>query len=323
MGTPQIAADVLKKLLDRFTGPDREITKEPFELAAVVTQPDKPVGRRQVLTPSPVKTLALQYGYPVLQPKRIKRPIPTQKLKDLKPDLILVTAYGQILSEEILEIPRLGCINVHTSLLPALRGAAPIQWSIVRGMKETGVTLMYMDKGMDTGDIIVQQSVPITKEDTASSLTAKLTRSGALLLSDLTADLLNGKTLPRRRQDPSLATMAPIIQKEDGEIDWDKDAFAADCKVRGFEGWPGAYTYLDGAKLTILESLPVKTQEQGPYKAGDILQEYLEGKHPQLVIKCYQGALKIVRLQLQGKKPMAADAFLRGVRSLPDHVTHS
>lgn len=323
MGTPQIAADVLKGLLDRFTGPEKEVTAEPFELQAVVTQPDKPVGRRQVLTPSPVKVLAQEHGIPVLQPKRIKRPIPTQKLKDLKPDLILVCAYGQILSEEILNIPRLGCINVHTSLLPALRGAAPIQWAIVRGMKETGVTLMYMDKGMDTGDIIVQQRVPITDTETASSLTGKLTKSGASLLSDLTGDLLNGRTFPRRRQDDSLATMAPIIQKEDGEIDWSRDAWQADCKVRGFEGWPGAYTYLDGTKLTILKSLPQEAEENGQDQAGDILQQYLEGKHPRLVIKCSKGALRIVRLQLQGKKPMEAEAFLRGVRSLPDHVTHS
>lgn len=300
MGTPEIAASVLQA-----------VHELPVEIVGVWTQPDKPVGRKQVLTAPPVKVLAEQYGIPVYQPQRIRRKEEVQRLRDLKPDLILVTAYGQILSEEILSIPPLGCINMHASLLPRYRGAAPIQWAIVNGEKETGVTAMMMDQGVDTGDMLLGRSVAIEAEETAQSLYQKLALEGSLLIQEVVRRLLAGETLPREKQPEEQATYAPVIQKEDGLVDWSQSAQQIERKVRGFAQWPGVYTHLDGKKLTILEA-HVLAETADLQKPGTVLEEGLQGKHPRLLVQTGQGILEVKQLQLQGKKVMAAEAFLRG-----------
>lgn len=311
MGTPDIAADVLKELLGM---------KEISEIVGVFTQPDKPVGRKQILTPSPVKELALSEGIPVFQPRRIKKEKPVAELKALDPDLIIVTAYGQILSEEILNIPPMGCINMHASLLPKYRGAAPIQWSIVRGEKMTGVTAMQMDKGMDTGDILLQKEVEICPDETEESLLQKLSLAGRGLIREVVEKLAEGQSLPREKQEESKATYAPIIVKEDGLIDWGKSAGDIDRMVRGFHVWPGAYTSFEGKKLTILESgISTETKDPAP-EAGSIYPEAAAGKKPRFLVQTGCGVLEIRKLQLQGKKAMASADFLRGVRQIPEKL---
>lgn len=300
MGTPEIAASVLQA-----------VHELPVEIVGVWTQPDKPVGRKQILTPPPVKVLAEQYGLPVYQPQRIKRKTEVQRLQELQPDLILVTAYGQILSEEILAIPPLGCINMHASLLPRYRGAAPIQWAIVNGEKETGVTAMMMDCGVDTGDMLLRRAVPIEPEETAQSLYQKLASEGAALMQEVVRRLLAGETLPREKQPEEQATYAPMIQKEDGLIDWSQSAQQIEQKMRGFAPWPGVYTHLDGKKLSILEA-QAALEAAEPQKPGTVLEEGLQGKHPRFLVQTGRGVLEVKQLQLQGKKAMAAEAFLRG-----------
>lgn len=299
MGTPEIAASVLEA-----------VHELPVEIVGVWTQPDKPVGRKQVLTMPPVKVLAQQYGIPVYQPERIKRKAAVEELRALKPDLILVTAYGQLLSEEILQLPPLGCINMHASLLPKYRGAAPIQWAIVRGEKETGVTAMMMDKGMDTGDILLSRRVKIEAQDTAETLYDKLAAAGGCVMQEVVKRLLRGEGLPREKQKEEEATYAPIIKKEDGRIDWRQSAGQIEQMVRGFYSWPCAYTELDGKKLTVLEAEALEGAAAA--EPGAILEEGLAGKHRQMLVQTGDGVLKIKRLQLQGKKAMEADAFLRG-----------
>ena len=306
MGTPEIAAKVLEA-----------VHELPVEIVGVWTQPDKPVGRKQVLTPPPVKVLAEQYGIPVYQPERIKRKAAVAELEALRPDLILVTAYGQLLSEKILNIPPLGCINMHASLLPKYRGAAPIQWVIVNGEKETGVTAMMMDKGMDTGDMLIKRTVAIAENDTAETLYDKLAEEGGALIKEVVSRLLAGETLPREKQNDDEATYAPIIQKEHGLIDWSKGACQIEQMVRGFYSWPCAYTMLEDKKLTVLKAHVFSEEEcealaTSGVEVGSVLSEGLAGKRKKLLVHTGNGVLQIDQLQLQGKKAMEADAFLRG-----------
>lgn len=302
MGTPEIAAKVLKA-----------VHEMPVDIVGVWTQPDKPVGRRQVMTPPPVKTLAVEYGIPVYQPQRIKRKSAVAELKALQPDLILVTAYGQLLSEEILAIPPMGCINMHASLLPKYRGAAPIQWAVASGETETGVTAMRMDKGMDTGDILLQKTVAIEEQETAETLYDKLAEEGGRLMQEVLSVLLSGRELPRREQAEEEATYAPIIRKEDGKIDWTMSARQIEQRVRGFYPWPCAFTGLDGKKLTVLRAR-VLTEEKADNAAapGTVLPQGLEGRHQRLLVQTGSGVLELLQVQLQGKKAMEAEAFLRG-----------
>ncbi|MBO6158627.1 MAG: methionyl-tRNA formyltransferase [Firmicutes bacterium] len=306
MGTPDIAREGLEKLLSL-----------PVEIVGVFTQPDKPVGRKQILTPPPVKALAEEKGIPVYQPKRIKREKWVRILKELAPDLVLVTAYGQILSQEILDIPRLGCINMHASLLPKLRGAAPIQWAIANGDALTGVTAMQMDAGMDTGAILDQRTVPISDDDTEESLYRKLSQEGADLICQIVQRILSGEKLIPVPQDENQVTYAPMISKEDGLINWEMDAGSIDCRVRGFHSWPQAYTFLDGKKLSVLSAAVISDETLQSLKPGEIDIEAASAKRPRLLVGCGNQALQILSLQLQGKKPMAAADFLRGQRNIP------
>ena len=316
MGTPEIASGVLETVLSmRADHPE-------IELVGVFTQPDKPVGRKQIMTPPPVKVTAEKAGIPVFQPKRIKRPSQVEILRELGPDLILVTAYGQILSQEILDIPALGCINMHASLLPKYRGAAPINWVIVNGETVTGVTAMRMDAGMDTGDMLMSREVQIAADETADTLYQKLTEEGSALIRDVMEKLLAGEELVRVPQHHEEATYAPIISKEDGLIDWTVSAHAVDCRVRGFLGWPGAYSFLDDKKCTIMKSKVVAETcgeawipEALSLRSGEAVPVLLTGKRPRLVIRCGKDFLEILELQLQGKKAMDAGAFLRGYQA--------
>lgn len=320
MGTASIAAEGLA-----------EILKLPFvSVQAVFTQPDAPAGRHKELTAPPVKMLALSQGLPVYQPVKIRHRKWVELLQELSPDLILVTAFGQILSEQILSIPKYGCINMHASLLPRYRGAAPIQWAIVNGETMTGVTTMMMDKGVDTGDMILQQKVPILDSDTETTMYQKLGREGARLLAGTVRLLQEQKTLPRTPQDPQEATYAPMIRKEDGLIDWNQSVRLVDCRVRGFSEWPGAYTYLEGKKITILEARPFTAPQNGGFSSsvpagaekgqtaacGQIFTAGTS-KHPRLLVQCRDGLLEIRRLVAAGHKPMDAEAYLRGARTVP------
>lgn len=297
MGTAELSCDSLRGLLDP---PD-------YEVVAVVTQPDRPKGRDLKLQPSPVKELATARNKPVLQPERARKPEFIASLSELRPDLIVVAAYGQILPPALLDLPRHGCVNVHTSLLPKYRGAAPIQWAIINGEGETGVTIMEMDEGMDTGAILTQERTPITPEDNSQTLHDRLAKMGADLLLRTLPDYVSGKLVPSP-QDPALATYAPKITKEHGRIGWAQPAEALFNRLRGLVPWPGLYAFLTdgtGSKLLkIWEASPV----DGSGAAGEVLSANKAG----IVVACGQGALRITSLQREGGRRMTAQEFLAG-----------
>ncbi|MCP4402131.1 MAG: methionyl-tRNA formyltransferase, partial [bacterium] len=281
---------------------------------AVVTQPDRAKGRgRSVLAP-PVKLSAEKHGIPVLQPERARQPECIRRLKELAPDVIVVVAYGQILPESILHIPPLGCINIHASLLPKYRGAAPIHRALIQGETETGITTMFMDKGMDTGDMLLKRTVPISPSDTSGTLHDTLSHVGAELLSDTLEQLEKGE-LERIPQNHELASYAPMLKKEDGRIDWNEPAKVIDRKVRGLFPWPGAYTYFQGKMVKLLEVAPgecpsgMKKEPQ----PGEVL-ELDSASGP--LIASGQGCLRILKIQPQNKKAMKCSDFCRGY-----HVT--
>jgi methionyl-tRNA formyltransferase len=298
MGTPELAATSLTALL-----------REPaFQVVAVVTQPDRPKGRDLKLQPSPVKEIALAAGLPVLQPEKARDEKFAGELRALQPDLIAVAAFGQILPKSILDLSRFGCLNVHTSLLPKYRGAAPVQWAIAQGDAETGVTIMKMDVGMDTGDILTQRATPIRPEDNGQTLHDRLARLGAELLVETIPDYVAGKIQPRK-QDAALATHAPKIKKEDGCIDWTQPATNLWNRLRAFTPWPGAFTFLPAQprpkllKIWQAEPIPAGTSEPGRLLCPD---------EKAIVVACGEGALKILELQLEGGRRMNAPDFLLG-----------
>ena len=299
MGTPDFAVPTLQSLLDC-----------QHTLQTVVTQPDRPKGRGQTLVAPPVKILAEKYGIPILQPEKVRKTEFIQRLKELAPDVIVVVAYGQILPESILNIPSLGCINIHGSLLPKYRGAAPIHWAIVRGETETGITTMFMDKGMDTGDMLLKRSVPIGPKDTTGSLHDTLSRMGAEVLIE-TLEKLEQGTLERIPQDHACATYAPMLKKEDGRIDWSEAAEAIDRKVRGLFPWPGAYTSFQGKTVKLLEAALEESSPESRRDAqpGEVLAlDSASGP----VIACGKGCLRILKIQPQNKKAMKCSDFCRG-----------
>jgi len=301
MGTPELAAISLAGLL-----------REPvFQIVAVVTQPDRPKGRELRLQPSPVKLLAVEHNIPVLQPEKARDPNFISQLATMQPELIAVAAYGQILPKQILELPRLGCVNVHTSLLPKYRGAAPIQAALLNGDAETGVTIMKMDVGLDTGDILTQRTTPIAATDNAATLHDRLATLGAELLVSTLRDYAAG-TIQPRPQPHEFATQVPKIRKEEGRIDWTQPATAIWNRVRAFTPWPGAFTFLRlGGKETLLKLWQAEvTSTSGA--TGEILAADKSG----IIVGCGSGSLRITRLQREGGRRLSAGEFLAG-HSLP------
>ena len=297
MGTPEFAVPSLSALIGAG-----------HEIAAVVTQPDRPSGRGKVLTPPPVKTAASAAGIPVLQPAKIRTEEFFAELSSYSPDLICVTAYGRILPKSILDLPRDGCVNAHASLLPKYRGAAPINWAIVRGESVTGVTTMLMDEGMDTGDMLLRREVVIEDDDTGETLSRKLAAVGGELLVETLALLEEGGLSPEK-QDESLATYAPIIKKEDGLVDWSLPARDIRNLVRGMLPWPGAYTSLGGKMLKIFRAAAL----EGGGKPGEVL----KSGGGILRVATGEGALDVLELQIEGGKRLEAAAFLAG-RKIPE-----
>jgi methionyl-tRNA formyltransferase len=278
-----------------------------FQIATAVTHPDHPKGRGLKPQPSPVKSLAQRLNLPLLQPPRVRDEKFIAELRALRPDLIVVAAYGQILPQAILDLPRLGCLNVHTSLLPKYRGAAPIQWAIANGETETGVTIMKMDEGLDTGDIVAQCRTPIRPEDDSATLHDRLARLGAELLAQTIPDYAAGKIQPAP-QPAEGAGYAPKIKKEDGRIDWSQPARTILNRLRAFTPWPGAFTFLKAEpKPHLLKIWKVETVEKSG-RAGEILSADKNG----IWVACGQNALRILELQREGGRRLNAGEFLAG-----------
>ena len=292
MGTPDFAAGSLKSLIDAG-----------YEITAVVTQPDRPKGRSGQPVFSPVKEVAVAAGIPVLQPVRIKNPEETAKLLEYPADIYVIAAFGQILSKEILDQPRLGCINVHASLLPRYRGASPIQRVILNGEKETGITIMQMNEGLDTGDILYSKSLELAPDETFETLHDRLMNLGGETLLEALPLIEAGKISPAP-QDDALSNYAPLIKKEDGKIDWKKSSVQLYAQVRAFNPWPGAFTRLDGKVLKIWGAEPA----EGKGNPGEVIS--VDKKS--FTVACGEGALKIVSLQPEGKKKMDTASFLLG-----------
>jgi methionyl-tRNA formyltransferase len=297
MGTPELARVSLQALL---ASPD-------FQTLAVVTQPDRPKGRDLKLTPSPVKELALRSNLTVLQPERARNENFIEELRKLNPDLIAVAAFGQILPQSILDLPRFACINVHTSLLPKYRGAAPIQWAILNDEPETGVTIMKMDAGMDTGAILTQEKTLIHESDNAQTLHDRLATIGAELLVRTIPDYVAGK-IAARPQPAEGISYASKIKKHDGEIDWTQPARAIWNRVRGLVPWPGAYTHVPAEPKPYLLKIWEAEAVSAAGSSGQILSADKSG----IVVGCGQDALRINQLQLEGGKRLNAQQFLAG-----------
>lgn len=294
MGTPEFAVPSLKALIESGE-----------EVVAVVTQTDKPKGRGLEVISPPTKVLSEKHSIPVLQPQKIRTDEFFNNIKNLNPDLICVVAYGKILPKNILDIPPYGCINVHASLLPKYRGAAPINWAIIRGERVTGITTMKMDEGMDTGDMLLKREMTIDDEDTGETLSGKLSEMGAEVLIETIKLLKEGRLNPIP-QDHSQATYAPMLKKEDGNIDWKKSAEEIRNLIRGTLPWPGAYTTLEGKLLKIYKARA--TKDSG--RLGEVIKSNSEILRAATGI----GALDILEIQIEGGKRLQTEAFLRGRR---------
>jgi len=299
MGTPDFSVPAL-----------RALHANQHDVLAVVTQPDRPKGRGRRLVPPPVKEVAATMGYPVLQPLKIKEPWFIKKIIGMDPELFVVVAYGRLLPGSFLSIPHLGAINIHPSLLPKYRGPAPAQWAIINGEKETGVTSIWMDEGMDTGDILLSTRVLIRPDDTTGSLNRRLAEVGGQLLIETLA-MLKSEGLASNPQDKLVATYAPLLKKEDGRIDWSKDAKSLDAFVRGMNPWPGAFTFLSGKRLKILKAKDLQ------YPARENPGIVLEGFPGDLNVATGQGTLALMEVQLESAKRLPVKDFLRGFSVSP------
>ncbi|MBQ9333316.1 MAG: methionyl-tRNA formyltransferase [Lachnospiraceae bacterium] len=311
MGTPDFAVGPLKAIIDAG-----------YEVTAVVTQPDKPKGRSDKLIPSPVKAVAVEHGIPVLQPVRLRDPESIAELSAYPADIIVVAAFGQILPAEVLNYPRFGCVNIHASLLPHLRGASPIQHAILMGDKESGVTIMQMDEGLDTGDILIQESIPITADDTGGSLFDKLAVLGAELIVRALPLIEQGKLTPIP-QDETCADHVGMLKKSMGQIDFSRPAVEIERQVRGMDPWPGAYTTYKDKQLKLWKTACMSVDDLTVITANkvDITQTGNRISHPGTVIftdrssvyvSTGDGILRIDELQLEGKKRMSVRDFLLG-----------
>ena len=295
IGTGEIGVPTLRALLN-----------SEHEVVAVVTQPDKRAGRKQRIESPPIKKKIAKTRIPILQPARIKDQKATGEIRDFAPDVVVVVAYGQILPRDVLEIPRLACLNLHASLLPRWRGAAPIQAAIAAGDCETGITAMYMDEGLDTGDILLQRHVEILPNDTGGSLHDRLAQiAPEALLESLR--LLSAGNAPRIVQDNARATYAPKLKREHGLIDWSESAEAIDRKIRAYNPWPGAFMKVDHQNLKVFSASVVDLNGQ----PGEVLRSDKD-----LIVATGKGALSLAEVQLEGKRPMGAAEFLRGHRVL-------
>lgn len=297
MGTPDFSVPTLKNLID-----------SKHEVVAVVTQPDQPKGRGKIMSPTPVKEVALAHGIPVYQPVKVRETSFLEELKLIAPDIIVVIAFGQILSKTLLEIPPKGCINIHASLLPKYRGAAPIQWCVINGEKVTGLTTMFMDVGIDTGDMLHTTEIPLALDETGGSLHDKLSVLGGPLLLK-TIDQIENQTLVRNPQNHNQASYAPMLDKKLGHINWHQNAVEIERLIRGLSPWPSAYTYLGDKMLKLWKAEIVETPKG--YLPGTICDIQ---KDKGFVIQCKDNGLLIKELQLQGKSKMDTLSFLRGVQ---------
>lgn len=290
MGTPDFAVACLESLI-----------KAKYDVCAVFTQPDKPRGRKMIMTPPDVKVCALEHNLPVYQPNSLKDGEALEIIKSYAPDVIVVAAYGKILPKEIIDYPKYGCINVHGSILPKYRGAAPIQWSVINGDKETGVTTMLMGEGLDTGDMLLIKKTPISIDDTASSVFDRLAVMGGELIVETLEKAKSGELIPVK-QDDSLSTYAPMLDKNISEIDWNNDSLTIHNLIRGLYSWPIAQTRFHGKKLKVYKS--AISDLHG--KVGEVV------SLDPLTIACKDGAVEILELQLEGKKRMDYKSFLLG-----------
>ena len=295
MGTPEIAAICLKKLIE-----------DGHDVKAVVTREDKPRGRGNVMTPTPTKVLALENSIPVYEPKTLKDEAFLSVLREVNPELIVVVAYGKILPKDVLDYPSYGCINLHVSLLPKYRGAAPMQRAIIDGESETGVTVMYMNEGLDTGDIISVEKFPIGAEDNFEDIHDRSALVGGKLLSDTIVKMEKGEST-RTPQDDSLATYAAKIEKSDCKIDFSKTSSELDCMIRGVTPIPGAFAYLNGKMLKIVKAVPV--DKKGGI--GEVISTDGVGEGA-FVVACGSGALRVTQVIPEGKGKMSAGDFIRG-----------
>ena len=294
MGTPDFAVGALEAII-----------KAGHEVTLVVTQPDKPKGRSGAMQFPPVKECAVKYNIPVFQPVKIKTPESVAELKKYEADIFVVAAFGQILSKEILDMPRLGCVNIHASLLPKYRGAAPINWCIIDGEKETGVTIMKMDVGLDTGDMLTSKVVPIDKKETAGSLFDKLAICGADLIVDTLPKLERGEITPVK-QDETLTCYAKMMDKSLGEINWTRKAEELERLIRGLNPWPGCFTFVNGKSLKLFDADVVETSTKS--NPGEVIEVTKDA----IIVSCGENALRINELQLEGKKRMDTKSFLLG-----------
>jgi len=298
MGTPDFSVPSLT-----------QVHASSHDVVLVVTQPDRPAGRGRRLTPPPVKTTAIELGIPVQQPESINTPEFAATLRELAPDVLVVVAFGQILSEELLSVPPMGSVNVHGSLLPRYRGVAPINWAVAHGETETGVTTMFMARKVDAGEIILKRSTPIGENETAGELYARLSKLGAGLLVE-TLDLIDRGEAPRVKQDPELVTYARKLKKDDGIIDWSRDAKSVHDHIRGMTPWPGARTSWDGRALTVLATKVGETSGE-PGRPGEVVSLDTDRG---IEVATGRGTVWLERLRPSGKSVMNADAFVRGYR---------
>lgn len=304
MGTPDFAAGTLEALI-----------AAGHDIAAVVTQPDKAKGRSKEPVPSPVKVCALEHNIPVLQPRRVKAPEAVEELKTYQADIYIVAAYGQILSQEILDIPEYGCLNIHASLLPKYRGASPIQHVIIDGEERTGITIMQMDAGLDTGDMLYHKETVIGSEDTYETLHDRLMELGGQAVTEALALLEQGKLTPKK-QDDSQSCYAPLIGKSMGEIDFSKTAEEVDRLIRGLTPWPSAYTKFRGRQLKIWKAVPDREQDASGHVPGEVLRVEKDA----VTVATGGGTLRLLELQAEGKRRMSAHDFLLGVKLEPGEI---
>jgi len=296
VGTPEFSVSFLETLISAGHIP-----------VAVVSQPDKPQGRKHISEPTPVKKCAEHHNIPVLQPTDINTPEALDKIRTFQPDIIVVVAFGQILKKEILTLPRFGCINVHPSLLPKYRGAAPLQEAILHGDTETGVSIIHMDTKMDHGPILAQEKISLSSDETLPSLRKKTTTIGSRLLIDVTKQIQDG-TVQLRPQDDTAATYTRLLTRESGKIDWKKSASEIDCKIRALNPWPGTWTELNGVRLKILKAHPAELFI--PHNEKHIFEH-----HGTLIAQCGGGFLQLDSVQLEGKKVLTGADFARGYKN--------